>query len=318
MRSFINGQFVVATLCSMATAPVEATTQPAADSKSKPVTIIEGMDSRRMFDSPEDAAAYLNACSEKFSDFESATQVINGVGDDGNFDPAVYDSNTRVMVAVLANRGEKGKPSTLKALVVTPAPKIDAILADPNGRAWLDKIIDKELNHVAVRQLRTADDVTTVKDQMPLSLADYISSSRESTGGIMETFNTLFKGLIASVGARSVNWAKARLTKNELKKALESSAYAKEYYPTLEDRGDKPSLFVMAAQLGQREAAKQGLDPAIFAKWIDTRDQKALAAATDADESDDFDLDSLAFVADDEKADDSAPAAPATTEPAAA
>lgn len=312
MTKMLHNVLAASTLGLMATAAETVTGGTAATPApaKKPETIIEGMDSRRMFDSPEDAAAYLNASSEKFSDFESATQVINGVDGEGNFDKAVYTPDTRVMVAVLANRGEKGKPSTLKALVVTPAPKIDAILADPAGRAWLDKIIDKELNHVAVRQLRTADDVETVKDQMPLTLADYISSSRESTGGIMETFNTLFKGIIASVGAKSVNWAKARLTKNELKKAMESSAYAKEYYPTLEDRGDKPSLFVMAMQLGAREATKQGLDPAIFSKWTETRDQKALAAAQADEESDDFDLDSLAFVAEDEKpAAESAPAA---------
>lgn len=312
-NSIVSGVSTLA-LCHMASAaPATDTTQPSSpdspDSKAK--TVIEGMDSRRMFDNVTDAAAYLNKCAESFADFDKHPQVLRGIlqeGDSaGDFDPAVYTDSTRVMVAVLANRGEKGKPSTVKAIVVTPAPKIDAILADSAGRAWLDKIIDKELNHVAVRQLRTADDVESVADQMPLSLADYISSARESSGGIMETFNTLFRGIIASVAQKSPNWAKARLTKNELKKAMESSAYAKEYYPTLEDRGDKPSLFVMAMQLGEREAKKQGLDPAIFAKWTDTRDQKSLAAAN-ADESDDFDLDSLAFVAEDEKPVDSKPA----------
>ncbi len=277
----------------------------------KAVSVIEGMDSRRMFDSTDEAAAYLNASAEKFSDFGNHAQVINGVDADGNFDPAIYTDSTRVMVAVLANRAaEKGKPSTVKAIVITPAPKLDAILSDEAGKAWLSKIIDKELNHVAVRALRTADDVESVSDQMPLSLADYISTSRESTGGIMETFNVLFKGIIAAVASKAPAWAKARLIKSELKKAMESKAYALEYYPNLEDRGDKPSLFVMALQLGQREAKKQGLDPAIFDKWLETRDAKPLTTkADDTDESaDDFDLDDLAFVAESEDASNEAAA----------
>lgn len=296
----------------MADTKTAATPAPAAE---KPKTVIEHMDSRRMFDSTTEAEAYLNRMGETLSDFADVPQVIRGMievkdTEEGSatfgetigveFDPAIYTNDMRVMVAVLANRGEKGQPSTVKAIVVTPAPKLDAILADEAARLWLtSKVLDKELNHVAVRALRTADDVESVADQMPLSLADYISSSRESTGGIMETFNTLFKGLIASVAVKSPAWAKVRFIKSELKKALESKAYAAEYYPTLEDRGDKPSLFVMALQLGQREAKKQGLAPDIFDRWLATRDQKALKAATD-ETDDDFDLDDLAFESDEE------------------
>jgi hypothetical protein len=282
----------------------------------KSETVIEGMDSRRMFANVTEAAAYLNASATKFADFDSHPQVLRGIhteGDNaGDFDSAIYTSSMRVMVAVLANRGEKkGDPSTVKAIVVTPAPTLDALMADDAGKAWVAKIIDKELNHVAVRPLRTADDVESVADQMPLTLADYITSSRESSGGIMDTFNALFKGIIGGLAAKSAPWAKARLIKSELKKAMESTAYAKEYYPTLEDRGDKPSLFVMALQLGKREAAKQGLDPAIFDRWLETRDSKTIKAAETADESDDFDLDDLAF--DEPKEEQpAAPAEPAT------
>lgn len=296
----------VSSLVLMDAAESATTSGTTAAPAEKPKTVIENMDSRRMFDSTEDAAAYLNKCAEDFTDFESHPQVIHGIDADGNFDSNVYTDDMRVMVAVLANRGEKGKPSTVKAIVVTPAPKIDAILESEIGKAWAAKIIDKELNHVAVRALRTADDVETVADQMPLTLADYVTSSRESSGGIMETFNTLFKPLIATLAARSAPFAKARLTKGEFKKALESRAYALEYYSKLEDRGDKPSLFVMAAQLGQREAKEQGLDPAIFDKWLATRDEKAFSAATADEDADDFDLDSLVLVTDEDKGDDSA------------
>lgn len=299
----------------------EAATTTAA-TESKPKTVIKNMDSRRMFADGTSALAYLNKSGEDFTDFESIPQIVNGVGIEGEgddahpvFDPEIYTDSMRVMVAVLASRGEKGQESTAKAIVVTPAPTLDALLADAAAKAWVEKIIDKELNHVAVRALRNAEDVESVQDQMPLTIADYISSSRESTGGIMETFSTLFKGIITSIAAKSPAWAKARLIKSELKKAFESAAYAKEYYPTLEDRGDKPSLFVMGLQLGVREATKQGLDPAIFNRWLETRNAKALKTTTDEDD-DDFDLDDVAFESDDEAkpTDDTAAPAPEATD----
>lgn len=276
-------------------------TTPAADTPAatkKPLTVIEGMDSRRMFDTVELAENYLNDAATRFADYEKIPAVYRGIVQDedgnGGFDPAVYTPEMRVMVAVLANRGEKGKPSTAKAIVVTPAPKLDTLLATEAGRGWVAKIVDKELNHVAVRLLRTADDLDSVADQMPLTVADYISG-RESVGGIMETFNTLFKGLIAAVAEKSPQWAKARLTKNELKKAMESKAYALQYYSKLEDRGDKPSLFVMAMGLGKKAAGEKGLDPAIFDKWLAERDEKPMSTKQDDEDSDDFDLDDLAF-----------------------
>lgn len=282
-------------------------TTPAAPAAAKPKTVIEHMDSRRMFDTTDAAMAYVNQCGESFADFDAIPAVVNGLIEDeegaATLDPAIYTDSMRVMVAVLAQRGaKKGEPSTAKAIVVTPAPTIDAILSDDAGRKWLEKIIDKELNHVAVRALRNADDPTTVAGDMPLTLADYVTPSRDSTGGLMESFDKLFKGIIATFAAKSPQWAKRRLIKTELKKALESKAYALEYYPELEDRGDKPSMFVMALQLGVRESEKQGLDPAIFSKWLDERDAKTLNVKTTGDEDDDFDLDDLAFESDDSEA----------------
>ena len=266
--------------------------------ESKAKTVAEDMTARRKFPNAVEAIAYLSNCAATLTDFDDQVFATQGVSndDEGNlvFDPAIYTPGMDVMISKLANR-EKGGKSTIKAVVITAAPSLDSILSavpvNPSVREWLEKIVDKELNHVAVRQLRTAADVTTVADQMPTTLEAYISSGRESTGGIMETFNELFKDLIAAFAKRSPAWQKARLTKGELKKALESKAYALEYYPTLEDRADKDSLFVMALQLGINAAKKKGLDPAIFDRWLETRDAKAFDI--EEEEEEDFDLDDL-------------------------
>lgn len=304
MRNFIHDRYIASTLCSMADAavadpaPANAAT-PATPATPAPApkaeTVAESMDQRRTFDTVDEAVAYLNLCSTKFIDFETAAPLVTrGMDEEGNFDPAVYTPDMRVLVAVLKNRvrDDKGNalPSTVKAIIVAPIPSLDALIASEAGKSWLDSIVDKELNHIAVRALRQADDVTLVADQIPQTLESYITSQRE-TGGIMETFDNLFKPIIAALAAKSPAWSKARLIKTELKKAMESQAYAAEYYPALEDRGDKPSMFVMALQFGAKIAKDKGLDPAIFDKWLATRDAKTLKATTEGD--DDFELDDI-------------------------
>jgi hypothetical protein len=208
----------------------------------------------------------------------------------------------------------------IKAIVVTPVPSLSGLMANETGSAWVERIIQKELNHVAVRALREAEDVSTVVDQMPTTLEAYISTARDSGGGILETFNELFKPIKAVIGVKSPVWAKANLPKNELKKAMESKAYAEEYYPALEaGRGPIPDgLFVLALNLGISAAKQKGLDPTIFQRWLDTRNAKAFTAAEEADE--DFDLSGLtdSLIAEDKSKADEPAAEPAKEEPATA
>lgn len=299
-----------ASLCSVVAegAVIDSAAAPTTNGTKKAETVAESMDQRQTFNTVEDAANYLNLCAEKFSDFDTvAPLVARGMDEEGNFDPEVYTPGMRVLVAVLKNRvkDEKGNalPSTVKAIVVSPIPSRELILSNAAATSWLDSVLDKELNHIAVRALRAADDVLLAADQIPMTLESFITSQRE-TGGIMETFDNLYKAIIAAIGARSPAWLKARLIKTELKKAMESKAYASEYYPALEDRGDKPSLFAMAIQFGARIAKEKGMAPDVFDKWLATRDAKTLKQTSEADE--DFDLDDL------ELQEEAAPATPAT------
>jgi len=251
-------------------------------------TVASDMDARRVFSSREDAAAYIAMLSSTLTDFNTTTAVINGVGqdDEGNliFDSEVYPPEMNVMVATLSRDGK------IKAIIVTPIPTLDSVLSDETGRAFLQKIIDKEFNHLAVRVLRDAADVTVVADQMPVTRAAFLISGREAGAGIMETFNELFKPINATIAAKVPVWNKARLTKGELKKALESKGYANEFYPQLENRGEgKDSLLVMFLNMGITAAKQKGLDPAIFQRWLDTRNERTIEVS----DEDDFDLDSL-------------------------
>lgn len=263
-------------------AATDAGSAPAADSKAK--TVGDDMDPRRVFSTAAEAAEYLNACAERFSDFATTPLAFAGATDEGDFDPAVYTEGTAVMVGVL-RKAKEG----VKAVYILPIPTLDALLADQPGIDWVQRIILKELSHVGVRALRDAEDISTVVDQMPTTRDAFISSAREGGGGMMEAFNELYKSINGVMSSKVPVWAKFKLTKQELKRAFESKGYASEYYPALENRGDKDSLFVVALRLGAAAAAKKGLDATIFQRWLDTRDQKAFNAAEAEDESFDFD-----------------------------
>lgn len=235
-------------------------------------TVAEGMAQRRIFDSLASAIPYLQNCANDFSDFAETTLIVKGGDENGDIDPALYENGMVPMVTVLKNRGDGG--SKVKAVIVTPVPTLDALLATPEGRAWVQDKIDTQLNHVAVAKLRDAEDVEAVADQIPLTVEAFITSNR-GAGGVMETFNELAKALSAAFGKKFPAWEKQRILKNDLKKACESRAYALQFFPTLEDRGEgKESLFVMFCQLGINTAKKQGKDPAIFDRWLNTRNAK--------------------------------------------
>jgi hypothetical protein len=249
-------------------------------------TVASDMAGRRVFDSADKAAEYLNAVGESMADFGNYPLAAPGIDSEGNFDSAIYGDGIEVIVATLKNK------STVKAIVVAPVPTLDALLANDGGRAWVQKIIHKELNHVAVRALREAEDVSTVIDQMPTTLDGYIASGREGGAGILESFNELYKPVNAVLSAKVPVWAKARLIKSELKKCMESRGYALEFYPALEDRGEgKDSLFLTALDIAIKAAERKGLDATIFERWKATRNAKTYTTGDDADE--DFDVDSL-------------------------
>ena len=280
----------------------DTNTNPAADSKApKQQTVIDDMDNRRLFDSPEDAATYISKCQADFADFNSYPVAAVGLTEDGDFDPEVYNDSMRIAVSVLTQRGEGAGSSTVKAIVIYPSPKLEAILESATGRDWLTAIMEKELNHVAVRQLRKAENADEIADAiqtMPTTIEAYTTSGRESTGGILQSYNDLWQLIKKAIGAKSTPFRLANLSKKELRKAMESSAYALAIYPKLEDRenkkGERESLFEVAANYGLVLAKAKGLDPTIFERMISQRDEKVITADSDDEEDGEFDLEAMA------------------------
>ena len=267
-------------------------------------TVIDDMASRRLFDSTEEAGSYILKCQQDFADFGNYPAIFVGSTEDGNFDPEIYTEDMRVAVAVLTQRGEGKNSSTVKAIVIYPSPKVHAILgiapdAIPTGQGfdWLSGIIEKELNHVAVRQLRKAeneDDLANAMESMPKTIGEYITSNRETSSGILETYNQLWQIIKKGMAAKFKSFSLANLSKKELRKAMESSSYAATVYPNLERKGsEKGSLFETAINFGLALAKKEGLDPAIFDRMNETRLEKEISAVEDEEEGD-FDFEAMA------------------------
>ncbi len=289
-------------------------------------TVIDDMDSRRTFNSVDEATAYINKCQEEYSDFGSYPVAAVGLTDEGEFDPEIYTDDSQIVVSVVTKRGEGPGTTTVHCITIYPAPTLEAILANSVGLEWLQGIVSKELNHVAVRNIRKAEnaqEIAEAVDSMPTSLADFVTSGRESTSGILETYNDLWQVIKKGIGAKSKPFALANLSKKELRKAMESSSYAATVYPQLEERqnkkGDKESLFVMAATFGLMLAKQESLDATIFERMLSQRDEKTIEVADDEEE---FDLEAMAAAlakASDKPADDSEPAVEeeAAEEPAA-
>jgi hypothetical protein len=269
------------------------TAQTPAATAEKAKTVADDMDNRRIFPDIDSAVQYLTQSSERFTDFGAMTLAAPGMDEEGNFDSDIYTDEMDVMVSLLRNK------SKIKAIVVAPIPKIHVLLGlpaddyaaleNPTGKAWLEKILHKEMNHVAVRALREAEDVSTVIDQMPVSIDGYLEPGRGDSGA-MESFNELYKQLLAALGSKVPAFAKARLIKSEFKKALENRGYAEAFYPVLEDfKGT--SLFEAALKLGLEAAKRKGLDPTIFQRWLDTRATKTYTAGNESDDEEEFSLD---------------------------
>jgi hypothetical protein len=281
-------------------------TKVAAETDSKVKTVIDDMDQRRLFDSVEEATAYIGKCQEEYADFNSYPIAFVGATEDGDFDSEVYTDDMRIAVSVLTKRGDGPNSTTVHCIVIFPAPKLSAILgladdaelSNAAGSDWLVGIMEKELNHVAVRQLRKAEnaqEIAEAVESMPTSVQDYITSGRESTSGILESYNQLWQIIKKGVGAKSKPFALANLSKKELRKAMESASYAATVYPQLETRqnkkGEPESLFVLAATFGQLLAKQESLDTTIFDRMLAQRDEKEIDVAEDEEE---FDLEAMA------------------------
>lgn len=278
------------------------TTANTAAAESKVKTVLEDMPSRQLFDSTADAAAAIQRLATELSDFGAYPTITAGFTEDGDFDPAIYTDAMQVTIAKLTEKGsaKEGRESRVTAIVIYPTPRLSAILEDAAARDWLESVIAKECNLIAMRPVRkatTLDEMADAQQAMPTTIAEYITSNRETSSGILDTYNALWQLIKKALGERYKSFALANLSKKELRKGIESASYASTVYDRLENRqnkkGEKESFFELAARFGSTLAKAQGLDPAFFDRALESRNEKVIEVA-DEDEGEDFDFEAMA------------------------
>jgi hypothetical protein len=229
--------------------------------------------------------------------------------------PAEFQQDgVQICVTFVGMRGltdEKGKAANgARGFAIYPLHGVDAILADDSGILWVNKVVEKEASHVALRQLRNVnpalgtDHFAAAAMEMPVSVSDYVEeSTRESLDtsafdGLWKDFRTMLSKSPATA---------ALVTelpgKGEVLKALRSKAFAKEEYETLESMG--VFEFIGVTMVGiidnmQAAAVEAGedftLDSSEIKGWLATRDTKVFATAKKV-ESDLSTVDFGAFMA---------------------
>lgn len=290
----------------------------------------KGMDSvpqRRLFDSLEAGYTALMAMLDEIEGAPDLPLIIAGKSIDptngeATIDPTVYDGQ-RTMLAILNEKVMKPKNATAKdddagsygfkprAIVLTPVPTLDAILADDTGKKWLNAIIETQLNNTAFRKLRKPGAILADgQSLLPLTLADFVTSETSgSNSGMTASFNELFADVNKSLETLSLTFKNGKPGKKAvLQNALESAAFARAMFPALEQPTKKfpAGLLVTWLQLAEGLAVQRGLDPAVFQHWLATRNEAA--AQLDEDEAEE-ELDLSAVLA--------GLAKPAAAEPAA-
>jgi len=293
--------------------------------KEKTLTVLDDMKSRAEFDTKESAIQYIVESAGKFSDFANFDIVspidlkrgVQGFGQDneGNlvFDPEIFPDDMRVMVAVLTQRGEGAGSSSVKCITVSPIPTLEAILADDAGNKWIRKVLSTELNRIAVRILRDKDANVkdeTLLDQLPRSLADYVTSNRGGASTLLEAFEEYWKDIKTALGKLSKAWKLQNLSKREFKNAMSSTAYASQYYPTLEET-KQGSLFEFAIRAFVQVSEANGKDSTIFKTWLENRSTFTIEDSDESDE-DELSFDNLAALLSGDTATESEEPAPVT------
>lgn len=178
--------------------------------------------------------------------------------------------------------GEGGlkKKQIPHTILLRPFPTVEQLLADGAGEKMIRSVLEKELNHRAVRPLRTADNLAAVLGEVPASIAAFCSSGRESGGAILGAYNDLYAQVHDYVKGKIDRVSRARLIKAEMKKCLENTSYANHYYTALEEANDFKTLLSCFIALGK----KKGVDVTIFESWAATRDEQSFDGAESDDE----------------------------------
>ena len=176
------------------------------------------------------------------------------------------------MVAIVGARVDNGakKLNGIKGIVLLPIPTLESYMASDAGKAWLEKIAEKESAHVSFRPFRDAasvEEFLSGAERVPDSVDAFATESARAGGVNTETFDTVWKSLRTQLAKDKPQLAKLLPQKPEVIKAIRSKAHATEQYPELE--GIRAFEWLANLVVG----AAGDMDTSEIQKWLAGRDE---------------------------------------------
>lgn len=240
-----------------------------------------GVGTRVIFDSVDDATAKLAAAAEATENFYDLPVALP-LDKEGEFDSSIFGDGMQVAISTVGSRvdvSNEKKVVGIKGIVLFPMPTLDAYIADKAGRDWLEKVATKESAHVAFRAYRESESVEeflTAHERAPKTLADYVTEAERSGGVDTEVFDTVWKSLRPRIGKDRPDIAQflTGINKPDIIKSIRSTAYATEDEQT--NALEKAGVWKWIAALAIKGAESAGMDASSIKDWVANRDELKL------------------------------------------
>lgn len=208
-----------------------------------------GLDGHRaVFANLAEAVARIGAIRNALADAEKGVPAvadipvaIAGVGDANAVESPdqIPYANGPVIVTALGAKGPK--KTGIRGLVIMPNPTVADFMADDEGAAFLAKVVEKEVAHVGLRQLRNVADeglaaIYAAAATAPISVSQF---AQESTRVGVDTvgFDKVWVGLRKRIVEQFPSLAESLpRSKQEVITAIRSASWARTMFPDLESK----------------------------------------------------------------------------------
>lgn len=253
--------------------------------EAKVEAIKKAMQDREVFPTLADAIAKLEKAAAATDNFYGLPIQVAGTKEDGEVDETLYAGQNAALAYVGAKADtEKNKKPGIKGVVIFPVPTIDAFAESDEGKAFLNKVVQKEVALVAFRRFREAGtlyEFMSGVNAVPMNAADYATESRR--GVDTDTFDIVWPHFKTALKAKMPALHDLLPAKKMFLDALRSADYAKSTPETqpLEEGGwfvKFANLLIKSAEsnVNAKTNAPEPLDASAIKNWLETRDTLVL------------------------------------------
>lgn len=187
----------------------------------------------------------------------------------------------RICVATLGTRDKDTKVNGLKAVTIFPIPGIEDFLSTPEAAEFVKKLVEREAADVIFGNLRSAESIVqlqTAFNGIPVTVAEIITTSRESSGIDTDAFDVMWTPFRTGVlKVKQPTLEKMLPQKPEVIKAIRSASYAlaNPKLRAIEEKGLFVKIAAAMVAMGPSMQDKTGkstpVDTSIIQDWIDDR-----------------------------------------------